>query len=87
MILHPGDKLNLVMICALRSGASGFPRGERGAGTAESTARTAQMITSLKRGGKVFELRSEKPRSRNSQRRSSMSLRNGSPFNANDLRS
>ena len=50
MILHPGDKLNLVMICALRSGASGFPRGERGAGTAESTARTAQMITSLKRG-------------------------------------
>ena len=27
------------------SGASGFPSGERGAGTAESTARTVQMIT------------------------------------------
>ena len=27
------------------SGASGFPSGERGIGTAESTGRTAQMIT------------------------------------------
>ena len=36
------------------------------------------------RESKVFELRSEKPRSVKSQRRSSMSLRNGTPFKARE---
>jgi hypothetical protein len=35
---------------------------------------------SPRRESKVFELRSEKPRTRESQRRSSMSLRNRTPF-------
>jgi hypothetical protein len=42
------------MICAPAAGVR-LSEWERGIGTAESTARTAQMITSLKRGSKVFE--------------------------------
>ena len=52
------DKLALsyaVMICAPAAGRPAFRVGVWD-GTAESAARTAQMITSLKRASKVFEV-------------------------------
>src|SRR5947207_7031000 len=47
---------SLVMICAPAAKRSSFRDGRQGAERLVSAARTAQMITSLPRGSKVFEV-------------------------------